>query len=198
NPAIAQALAAKNPTTLQDVAAVYTDVFAKLHEQLKPERWHANAKQPFDIKPTQRVLPDAGLETLRSHLFGSASPVRPDDEILIRSQFLFPRNKQAILLQVVSLDLTHPGAPVKAMALTDKAVIKNSPVFIRGEPDNLGPVVPRRFLSMLAGENATSFTDGSGRLEVARAIARRDNPLAGRLLVKRAWQWRVSQPVRST
>src|SRR5207247_643621 len=59
---------------------------------------------------------------------------------------------------------------------------------IRGNPDTLGEEVPHRFLSMLAGADAAVFSKGSGRLELAQAIARRDNPLPARVMVNRVWQ----------
>ncbi len=63
----------------------------------------------------------------------------------------------------------------------------NVRVFIRGNPNNLGDEAPRRFLACLAGQDAPPFVDGSGRLELAQAIASRDNPLTARVLVNRVW-----------
>ncbi len=63
-------------------------------------------------------------------------------------------------------------------------------VFIRGDAGRLGEVVPRRFLQILADADQPSpqeFTTGSGRLELARAIASRDNPLTARVMVNRVW-----------
>jgi hypothetical protein len=47
--------------------------------------------------------------------------------------------------------------------------------------------VPRQFLEVLAGEKRQPFQQGSGRLELARAIASKDNPLTARVLVNRLW-----------
>jgi hypothetical protein len=64
----------------------------------------------------------------------------------------------------------------------------NMRVHIRGNPATLGEEAPRRFLSILAGEDAPPFTQGSGRLELAQAIANKDNPLTARVMVNRIWQ----------
>ncbi len=60
-------------------------------------------------------------------------------------------------------------------------------VHIRGNPDTLGEEAPRRFLAILGGEGKP-FTQGSGRLELAEAIASKDNPLTARVIVNRIWQ----------
>src|SRR5262249_46583742 len=44
------------------------------------------------------------------------------------------------------LELVHPGTPPRAPSLVESATPKDSPVFIRGEAENPGAVVPRRFL----------------------------------------------------
>jgi Protein of unknown function (DUF1553) len=63
----------------------------------------------------------------------------------------------------------------------------NLRVHIRGNPETLGDEAPRHFLSILGGEG-TLFTNGSGRLELAEAIANTKNPLTARVMVNRVWQ----------
>jgi mono/diheme cytochrome c family protein len=60
-------------------------------------------------------------------------------------------------------------------------------VFIRGNADRKGPVVPRRFLAILSNGEPTPFKDGSGRRELAMAITDRGNPLTARVMVNRVW-----------
>ncbi|MCI0685345.1 MAG: PSD1 and planctomycete cytochrome C domain-containing protein [Gemmataceae bacterium] len=61
-------------------------------------------------------------------------------------------------------------------------------VHIRGNPNMLGEEAPRRMMSILTAETAPSFSHGSGRLELANAIAAKDNPLTARVMVNRIWQ----------
>ena len=86
------------------------------------------------------------------------------------------------------LELTDAGAPARAMLMVDSPTPKDSPIFIRGEAENHGAVVPRRFLEILAGGNRASFTEGSGRLQLAQSIASPANPLTARVMVNRIWQ----------
>ena len=85
------------------------------------------------------------------------------------------------------LELVHPGAPARAPALVDSPTPKDSPIFIRGQAETPGDIVPRRFLEVLSGPNRPAFHNGSGRLELAQAIANKNNPLTARVLVNRVW-----------
>ncbi len=63
----------------------------------------------------------------------------------------------------------------------------NEHVHIRGDSGNLGDEVPRRFLRILCDGEPPPFGNGSGRLDLARAIASADNPLTARVMVNRVW-----------
>jgi mono/diheme cytochrome c family protein len=98
------------------------------------------------------------------------------------------RQKQIELrTEIGRLEATHPGAPPRAMVLMDKAKPSDAHVFIRGEAENQGDLAPRRFLEILSGPNRPVFRNGSGRLELATAIANTNNPLTARVMVNRIW-----------
>jgi hypothetical protein len=86
------------------------------------------------------------------------------------------------------LDLVEPGAPAKAHVLVDSPRPADAPILIRGQAETPGEVVPRRFLEVLSGTNRQKYTNGSGRLELANAIANKTNPLTARVMVNRVWQ----------
>jgi hypothetical protein len=58
----------------------------------------------------------------------------------------------------------------------------------RGNPTAPGPVVPRRFLAVLSSGEPVPFHQGSGRLELARALVHEGGPLAARVIVNRVWK----------
>jgi len=64
---------------------------------------------------------------------------------------------------------------------------KDLHVFLRGNTETKGDLVKRRFLKVLAQNEPKSFTKGSGRLELAEAIADPNNPLTARVIVNRVW-----------
>ena len=88
------------------------------------------------------------------------------------------------------IDALNAGAlaPPRAMALVDGPIVEPH-VFKRGNAGNVGEAVRRQFISVLSGGKPEPFKNGSGRLELAQAIASRENPLTARVMVNRVWQY---------
>ncbi|MBL0158075.1 MAG: PSD1 domain-containing protein [Bryobacterales bacterium] len=83
-------------------------------------------------------------------------------------------------------------------AVKDSDKPKNANLLIRGSRDNPGAEVPRRFVSILSPAAPKPYTQGSGRLELARAIASIENPLTPRVMVNRIWQHHFGQGIVRT
>ncbi|MDP6795352.1 MAG: DUF1549 and DUF1553 domain-containing protein, partial [Verrucomicrobiota bacterium] len=64
---------------------------------------------------------------------------------------------------------------------------RNLHVFLRGNTETKGDIVPRRFLRVLSEGDPKPFTQGSGRLELAESIGSPYNPLTARVVVNRVW-----------
>jgi mono/diheme cytochrome c family protein len=86
----------------------------------------------------------------------------------------------------------------ETLHVVEDGELQNLNVFIRGNVTRKGPVVPRRFLTVLAADEPTPFRSGSGRLELADAIVSTENPLTSRVIVNRIWAVLFGQPLVST
>lgn len=60
-------------------------------------------------------------------------------------------------------------------------------LLIRGNSNTPGPPVPRAFLEAVAGPDQEPIERGSGRLQLARQLTDRNNPLTARVIVNRLW-----------
>lgn len=94
---------------------------------------------------------------------------------------------RALRKRVEEWKATSPAAPPRAMVLNDLPQPVSQRVFKRGNPSNLGEPAPRRFLEVLSKERRPEFQHGSGRLELAQAIASAENPLTARVAANRVW-----------
>ncbi|MDQ1471827.1 MAG: hypothetical protein QOJ99_3307 [Bryobacterales bacterium] len=112
---------------------------------------------------------------------------RPKEPI---ERFLYGEWKTHLETMFAELDSLKKALPPPYPFLHAVKDVKNPAnikVQIRGEETNLGEEAPRRFLQVLCESECKPFTHGSGRLELAEAIASPDNPLTSRVIVNRIW-----------
>lgn len=159
------------PTSVQDLAARYGTLLAKY-----------DRNQPY--------ADDPAAEELRLVLRAEGSPAEVKLEHVAKRFNQAEGNKFRELQNAIdALAANHPGSPPRAMAMEDAPKPVTQHVFKRGNPGNPGDEVPRQFLQILSPDDRKPFTDGSGRLELAHAIASKTNPLTARVMVNRLWQW---------
>ena len=177
-----------DPIPTRDYYSLY-GVFASSNEPAElPLLVPANPQAPlsaFEIELGKRQgEADAYLNKMKADLkLPATTPLAQLRGKLDRAQ----RDKYTALKKKVDQwRATAPGGPLRAMALLDNPTPMTPHVLVRGNPGNRGPEVPRQFLEILSPQRKP-FALGSGRLELARAIASKDNPLTARVMVNRIW-----------
>ncbi len=187
HPLIARLVLGSTPASMDDVVARYVALFAQLEAKQKEH--------------PAKALPEPEWESLRLALHGPGGPLSVADVTDRRRLFLNQRQGQelaALQGAIDRLNATDPSAPARAMVLRDAPRPVEPHVFLRGNPGRPGKAVPRRFLRVVAGPEAAPFRQGSGRLELARAIADPKNPMTARVLVNRVWQWHFGKGLVTT
>jgi hypothetical protein len=174
NPLVRTAFASP-PKTMKEVATRY----AKLLADVESAWSKAGGTAP---------VADSNAEALRAALYGPTAPA--DAPLALDWGFLslFPdRPTQDEYKKLINDVETHAAkGPPRSMAIFDADRPYEPHVFLRGQPNRLGERVPRQFLQAL-DPNRKPFARGSGRLELALAIASKNNPLTARVFVNRVW-----------
>lgn len=180
---VAQALLTP-PASMADLSTRYDSLLKKVDSMWKETVALATRAGKTEIPG----LTDPDWEGIRQLLYGKNGPSNPDERA-VRGMLgqRIQGQEQNIRSRMVTLNLEHPGSPARAMVVADNSTPRNTRVFIRGNGRNLGDEAPRRFLEALSEGEPAPFKIGSGRLELAQAIASKDNPLTARVFVNRVW-----------
>src|SRR5262249_17446474 len=164
NHLVVQAFADKPPKTLAEAAQRFAALLNDVEKQ-----WQEALKEAQALKqPPPTALADPAREELRRVFHGrDAAPNVPNG--LFNDLDLLPDRPaqakfQELRKAVEQWRATGPGAPPRAMVLVDTPKLYEPRVFLRGNPNNLGPAVPRQFLALLAGPDRQPFRQGRRRL----------------------------------
>ena len=200
NPLIAAALRGLKPKTLDDVALAYQKAYndskasllAHIDRCAKPG--HSSKQTPAAIAQMAAYpwpLPDIEDILENEECIAMFDTRKFCADWQNRPVFGGQNNRKPLAYfrwaQINELRLSHPGAPREAMAIQDAASPRDSYVYIRGDKNKRGPVVPRRFLEALTAGERPNFSDGSGRLELANSIVAKSNPITPRVAMNRLW-----------
>ena len=178
NPLMEKAFAEKVPNSMRDVAETYGKLLSDLNKKWIEAAGKNSATNKDD-------------EELRQVLYAADSPTTIPPGAIVDMEWYFDEPTRVELgtlqAQIDQWIIQSPGAPPHAVILEDRPTQKNPRVFKRGNPANKVEEVPRQFLEILSGEKRKAFKKGSGRLELADAIASKENPLTARVFVNRVW-----------
>ncbi len=177
------------------------DAFLERHQAREVE--YANAAAAFVLlgegTDLEKFAGERKLSApfLKRWLEAVPDPTHPDrDEVANWIRRDINEKSSGLKQELEALNWNHDGAPRRAMALVDSDHPHDSRVLRRGRRGNEGDVVPRQFLEALAPEPREPFRVGSGRLELARAVA--EQPLTARVFVNRIWGWHFGEPLVDT
>ncbi len=197
HPLVARAFA-KPPTSMREVAGHYGALF----DNVAPVSPATASASTATASTADANGPDTSDEALREVLYAPNGPCQVPDESIVNTELFFPTDQCVELWklrgEIDRLLIENPRAPPHALILIDRTRTNNARVHRRGDPANLGQEVPRQWLKVLAGPRREPFRQGSGRLEMARAIASPGNPLTARVLVNRVWRHHFGQGLVST
>lgn len=191
NARVRAAFADRPPKTMKVIVNGYSNLFKTIDAEWKKQR------------DKSACLSDSEAEALRQVLYGTGSPPMIPRRLGWGFLALIPdRPDQAVYKKLIKAveqwSMTGKGAPPRAMVLTDIDPPHDPVIFKRGNPYQRGEPVPRQFLEVLSGAGRKPFQNGSGRLELARAIASPNNPLTARVIVNRVWAWHFGQGLVTT
>ncbi|HAA86765.1 MAG TPA: hypothetical protein DCE22_00820, partial [Verrucomicrobiales bacterium] len=123
---------------------------------------------------------------------GKGSPIRVPRDYIHDVEWLFDEGSKTALKKMladIEREIIRLGEEAPhSLILVDRSVPLNVNVFNRGDYSNQGQHVERGYLSMFGTGADTKFTKGSGRLELAKKIVSKDNPLTARVIVNRIWR----------
>jgi len=167
NPLVVQAFAGDPPGSMKEVAERYGKLFAdadKRWQEIRDEHKKESDGSGTAGAPTALARREPG-GSARGALRRSSPANLPAGEI--RRLFDVPTAQKLRALHGSWRNWTPPirARRPKAMVLADNSSPYNPHVFVRGNPNNPGPEVPRQFLAVVAGAGRKPFQKGSGRLE---------------------------------
>ena len=90
------------------------------------------------------------------------------------------------------------NAPDSTMHIVREGKPTDLRVFVRGDVNNPGEVIPRGYLRVLSEQERITFQEGSGRSELARILTDPANPLTTRVFVNRVWGQLIGKPLVAT
>ncbi|MBM79829.1 MAG: hypothetical protein CMJ78_04460 [Planctomycetaceae bacterium] len=145
-----------------------------------------------DANPWQESLTKGEIEDLRSQVFqirqqsrqarmaGGAGGNAQRERAVRLSQL------SALSGKIASVD--EDGKPLSfAMGVQELGEPVDAKLLVRGEIDQQAQTVPRGFPHVLTSTQPRFKNDSSGRLDLARWIGNKNNPLTARVMVNRIW-----------
>ena len=116
----------------------------------------------------------------------NAKPTTPDEQQAHAEAIAVDKRLRGVAHKIAQLQ--KRDTPQHALAISEQEQPSDSPIYRRGDFQNLGEIVPRGFLSAVPTATPYAIPPGvSGRLQLAQWLTDAKNPLTSRVLVNRIW-----------
>lgn len=170
--------------------AIPADELAQLKEQVKELEVQVAQARRQQLMPNVNPSPRPGAAN------GSSATNNPpnDPRRAFVNAALLEQQLVAIKSRLASVD--ENGKPLSlCMGVQDRERISNARLLVRGEIDKAAQEVPRGFVALFDTDNTKLSAKSSGRLELARWMTSKSNPLTARVMVNRIWQHLIGKPL---
>jgi hypothetical protein len=150
------------------------------------------------VKKTLDKTPDKSKGDMMQSLFGDKGVFQiAEAEAIGKMSADCKQQYEGLKQEQAAASKNVPPAPPSAPGLAEATPV-DLKVYVRGNPAKQGELAPRRFLHLVAGASPPAYQKGSGRLELAEAIADPKNPLTPRVMVNRIWQQHFGRGIVGT
>jgi hypothetical protein len=182
----ARSVAEEYRAEFEKSAAAYEESLAKWRKDI--EKANADGlpgpeKPGFDVT-RHRFFEDVYLD--------KKGPFAPPKDFEKTFPAAVAARRAALKREQEQLEKSSPPEPDRAIGVEEGDPVTQR-LFVRGDVHNEGEVVPKRFPTVLAGENQPGISSGSGRRELAAWLTDPDHPLVARVMVNRVWQWHFGE-----
>lgn len=180
-----------DPITAKDyyaLAGVFASVKISERPTMSDDLWKPVEKARAEVAAMEKKLADlkkAKAKDLTEQTKAIEANIAGIKAATPHYNMLMANAVEEAALFVVNADKTHGTKLDYKMGMARDLELQK-----RGNPNDMGDVVPRRFLSAFPSKTGLprKFETGSGRLELAQAIVEDAAPLTARVIVNRVWK----------
>ena len=166
-------------------------------------KWRENYKRALtegNMPPPARPKFDVASDRFFDEVFLGKGPFSQGKKSDAEAQLLSDAERAELKRmrdEIAVLKKNAKPEPDMACAVEEGESVQQH-VFVRGDYNNLGEPVAKRFPLVLSSLENPAIKSTSGRLELAEWLTKPENPLTSRVMVNRVWGWHFGEGIVRT